>query len=72
MKYRRYTICLARYLSKRIIDYDKLEDHFPIYYKAFNTELRMIVAEDIVLEKLYEYREKESKDIFILPASKDI
>ena len=45
MKYRRYTICLARYLSKRIIDYDKLEDHFPIYYKAFNTELRMIVAE---------------------------
>ncbi len=31
----------------------------------------MELAEGIVLNKLYEYREKESKDRFILPIGKD-
>ena len=72
MKDRIYTVGLARDLSERLIKYDKLEDHFPIYYKAFNTEQQMIVAEGMILEKLYEYIAKESKDRFILPAGKDI
>ena len=72
MKERIYTVGLARDLSQRLTKYDKLDDHFPVYYKAFNTEQQMIVAEDMVLEKLYVYRAKESKDRFILPAGKDI
>ena len=59
MKDRKYTVGLARDLSKRI---NKLDDNFPVYYKAFNTEQQMIVVYNMVLEKLYEYREKESKD----------
>jgi hypothetical protein len=35
MKERKYTIGLASDLSKRISNYDKLEDHEVIYYKAF-------------------------------------
>jgi uncharacterized C2H2 Zn-finger protein len=71
-KDRTYTVGLAKDLSERISNYDKLEDHFPIYYKAFMDEEQMKVAEDMVLKKLYVYREKESKDRFILPVGKDI
>jgi hypothetical protein len=72
IKERKYTIGLASDLSKRISNYDKLEDHKVIYYKAFGDEKQMELAEGIVLNKLYEYREKESKDRFILPIGKDI
>jgi hypothetical protein len=72
MKERKYTIGLASDLTKRISNYDKLEDHEVIYYKAFEDEKQMELAEGIVLNKLYEYREKESKDRFILPIGKDI
>ena len=72
MKDRLYTVGLARDLSERISNYNKMEDHFPIYYKAFMDEEQMKVAESMVLNKLYDYREKESRDRFILPVGKDI
>ena len=72
MKERLYTVGLARDLSERLSNYNKMEDHFPIYYKAFMDEEQMKVAESMVLNKLYVYREKESRDRFILPVGKDI
>jgi len=71
-KERKYTIGLALDLSKRISSYNKLEDHYPIYYKSFKNEEQMKVAELMVLNKLYEYRMLESKDRFKLPIGKDI
>jgi hypothetical protein len=71
-KERKYTIGLAIDLSKRISSYNKLEDHYPIYYKSFKDEEQMKLAESIVLKKLYDYRMLESKDRFKLPLGKDI
>ena len=71
-KKRKYTIGLAINLSKRISSYNKLEDHYPIYYKSFKDEEQMIVAEKMVLNKLNDYRMLESKDRFMLPLGKDI
>lgn len=71
-KKRKYTIGLAINLSKRISSYNKLEDHYPIYYKSFKDEEQMIFAEKMVLNKLNDYRMLESKDRFILPIGKDI
>jgi hypothetical protein len=71
-KERKYTIGLAIDLSKRISSYNKLEDHYPIYYKSFKDEEQMKLAESMVLNKLYDYRMLESKDRFMLPLGKDI
>ena len=59
-------------LSERLSNYNKMKEHFPIYYKAFMDEEQMKVVESMVLNKLYVYREKESRDRFILPVGKDI
>ena len=71
-KKRKYTIGLAIDLSKRISNYNKLEDHYPIYYKSFKNEEQMKLAESTVLNKLHDYRMLESKDRFMLPTGKDI
>ena len=65
-KERKDTISLSIDLSKRISSYNKLEDHYPIYYKSFKNEEHMKLAELIVLNKLYYYRMLESKDRFKL------
>lgn len=71
-KERKYTVGLAIDLSKRISSYNKLEDHYPIYYKSFENEEQMKVAESMILKMLYDYRMLESKDRFMLPVGKDI
>ena len=38
MKERLYTVGLANDLSERLSNYNKMEDHFPIYYKALMDE----------------------------------
>lgn len=52
--------------------YDKLQDHEVIYFKAFETEEDMEMAEKMVLKKLNQYKEIECRDRFILPIGKDI
>ena len=71
-KERKYTIGLANDLSTRINNYNKLDDHYPIYYKSFDNEEQMKVAESMILKKLYDFRMLESKDRFMLPIGKDI
>jgi hypothetical protein len=69
---RTYTIGKTIDLVQRISSYDKLQDHEVIYYKSFNTEDEMNIAENMVLKKLNQYKEIECRDRFILPIGKDI
>jgi hypothetical protein len=69
---RTYTIGKTIDLVKRLGSYNKLQDHEVIYYKSFETEEDMEVAENMVLRKLNQYKEIECRDRFVLPIGKDI
>ena len=69
---RTYTIGKTIDLVKRISSYDKLLDHEVIYYKSFETEEDMNIAENMVLRKLNQYKEIECRDRFVLPISANI
>ena len=53
---RTYTIGKTVDLVQRVSSYDKLLDHEVIYYKSFETEEDMDVAENMVLRKLSKYK----------------
>ena len=59
-------------MKDRLSVYNKDSDHEVIYYKGFESEEVMLLAEKIVLSKLDQYREKTNRDRFILPIGKDI
>ena len=59
-------------MKDRLSVYNKDSDHEVIYYKGFESEEVMLLAEKIVLSKLDQYREKTNRDRFILPIGEDI
>lgn len=62
---RKYIIDSTINLKVRLSIYNKDSDHEVIYYKGFESEEVILLAEKIVLSKLDHYREKVNKDIFI-------
>ena len=52
--------------------YNKDSEHEVIYYKGFECEEVMLLAEKMVLSKLDQYREQANRDRLILPSGEDI
>lgn len=67
-----YIIGKTQNLKKRLSNYNKTSEHQVIYYKSCDTIENMNIVEQIVLNKLNNYREKSNRDRFILPIDKDI
>ena len=72
LKRRIYIVGKAKNLTSRLGTYNKTCDHSVIYYRECKNEEDMNVAENLVLSKLRDYREKANRDRFILPEDRDI
>ena len=59
-------------LKQRLSSYNKISEPIVIYYKSFKTEKQMDVAENMVLEKLNQYKEQANLDRFVLPFDESI
>jgi len=71
-KNRNYIIGKAVDLTNRLSTYNKTMDHEVIYYKSCKDEATMSIVENMVLNKLKDYKEIANRDRFILPLEKDI
>ena len=71
-KKRIYIIGKSKLLKKRLSTYNKTSEHEVIYYRGCKTENDMNIAEQMVLTKLQEHKEKANRDRFILPIEYDI
>ena len=71
-KKRIYIIGKSKSLKKRLSTYNKTSEHEVIYYRGCKTENDMNIAEQMVLTKLQEHKEKANRDRFILPIEYDI
>ena len=69
---RKYIIGKAIDLKQRLSSYNKISEPIVIYYKSFKTEKQMDVAENMVLEKLNQYKEQANLDRFVLPFDESI
>ncbi len=67
-----YIVGKAKNLTTRLSTYNKTAEHEVIYYKSCKNEEDMNIIEQIVLNKLKDYKEKANRDRFILPENKDI
>ena len=59
-------------LTNRLSVYNKSCEHEVVYFHECSSESIMDVAEQIVLNKLDDYREKTNRDRFVLPDDKPI
>lgn len=71
-KNRIYIIGSTIDLTKRLSTYNKGIENEVIYYRGFETEEEMEKAEQIVLTKLNQYREKANRDRVVLPIGENI
>ena len=71
-KNRNYIIGKAIDLTNRLTTYNKTMEHEVIYYKSCKDEATMSIVENMVLNKLQDYKEIANRDRFILPLEKDI
>ena len=67
-----YVIGKTINLTNRLSTYNKTEDFEVIYYKGFESEEQMDLAETMVLERLNKYRKQANRDIVILPTGENI
>jgi hypothetical protein len=71
-KKRLYIIGKATKLKNRLSNYNKTAEHEVVYYKSCKSEEDMNIIEQMVINKLKDYKEKANRDRFILPIEKDI
>jgi hypothetical protein len=71
-KDRKFVIGSTIDLTDRLTQYNKDSEHEVIYYKGFESEEVMLLAEKMVLSKLDQYREQANRDRIILPIGEDI
>ena len=71
-KKRIYIIGKAQELKNRLSTYNKTSEHEVIYYKECKSKEVMNTVEQMVINKLQDYKEKANRDRFILPLEKDI
>ena len=67
-----YIVGKAKDLKTRLSTYNKTAEHEVIYYKGCKNEDNMNIIEQIVLNKLNNYREQANRDRFILPENQNI
>jgi hypothetical protein len=66
-KERRYILGKATNLTNRLSTYNKTDEHIVIYYQECKDENTMGIVENMVFNKLQEYREQANRERFILP-----
>ena len=71
-KNRIYVVGSSIDLTDRLTQYNKGIENEVIYYKGFESEEVMLLAEKIVLSKLDQYREQANIDRIILPLGENI
>ena len=59
-------------LADRLSQYNKSCEHEVVYYRECNNAKQMSLIEEIILYKLDRYRERASRDRFILPDNQEI
>ena len=71
-KDRRYILGKAENLTNRLSTYNKTDEHEVVYYQSCTDEDSMKIVENLVFQKLKEYREQANRERFILPEDKDV
>ena len=71
-KDRRYILGKAENLTNRLSTYNKTDEHEVVYYQKCGDEDGMKTVENLVFQKLKEYREQANRERFILPEDQEI
>ncbi len=71
-KKRIYIVGKATKLKNRLSTYNKTSEHEVVYYKECKSKELMNIVEQMVINKLQDYKEKANRDRFILPIDKKI
>ena len=69
---RKYILGKAINLTNRLSVYNKTDEHEVIYYQSCGDEETMTIIEQLVFQRLKEYREQANRERFILPEGKTI
>ena len=69
---RKYIIGKAIDLKERLSQYNKTSNYEVIHYISLKTDKQMTLAENMILEKLEQYKEQANRDRFILPNDYEI
>jgi hypothetical protein len=71
-KDRRYILGKAENLTNRLSTYNKTDEHEVVYYQKCGDEDSMKTVENLVFQKLKEYREQANRERFVLPEDKEV
>jgi KilA-N domain/T5orf172 domain len=69
---RKYILGKASNLTNRLSVYNKTDEHEVVYYQSCGDEETMTIIEQLVFQRLKEYREQANRERFILPEGKTI
>ena len=68
----RYIFGKTKNLTSRLSTYNKTDEHEVVFYQSCGSEEQMGNVENIVFQKLGEYREQANRERFILPDDQNI
>ena len=68
----RYIFGKAKNLTSRLSTYNKSDEHEVVFYQSCGSEEQMGNVENVVFQKLSEYREQANRERFILPLGKSV
>jgi len=68
----KYILGKASNLTNRISTYNKTDEHEVVYYQECPDEDTMTMVEQVVFQRLKDYREQANRERFILPENKTI
>ena len=69
---RKYILGKATNLTNRLSVYNKTDEHEVVYYQSCGDEETMTIIEQLVFQRLKEYREQANRERFILSEGKTI
>jgi hypothetical protein len=69
---RKYILGKATNLTNRLSVYNKTDEHEVVYYQSCGDEETMTIIEQLVFQRLKDYREQANRERFILPEGKTI
>jgi hypothetical protein len=69
---RKYILGKASNLTNRLSVYNKTDEHEVVYYQSCGDEETMTIIEQLVFQRLKDYREQANRERFILPEGKTI
>jgi len=68
----KYILGKAANLTNRLSTYNKTDEHEVVYYQECSDEDTMAMVEQVVFQRLKDYREQANRERFILPENKTI